>query len=177
MFPLAIRELGLKTTRFTSIFDLVSQPSRSGTLPEPGRGRSVTTSTVLPHATDRGSKLAGPTQGTSYQRYRNRLAQSHRLAPVLKDTSGCRVDRLLQVNDGVVKRLKELHLCYYLFLRGECSGNCDRNHQHRALADNEFDALWSLARKGQCYQHQRANREADKDCTDELCIYGHRSGK
>jgi hypothetical protein len=115
--------------------------------------------------------------GTPFKGYHNRQAQSDRLGPVLTDISGRRVDRPLQLDEMVVERIKKGVLCYYLYLRGECvSEKCDRNHAHRPLMDNEFDALWWLARQGKCFKSQKANRNGRNDCSDEMCVYGHRDG-
>lgn len=115
---------------------------------------------------------------TPKKQYHNPLAQKSRLGPVLTDQSGRRVDKLMEVNQAIVERMKKGHLCYYLFLRGECvSPGCARNHVHRALTDEEFDALWLLARQGRCYKNRKADRDADNDCSDAICIYGHWGGE
>jgi hypothetical protein len=182
-FPAAIRDLGLKKTRFTSVFNTVTQPAVSTGLPGSAGGRGGVISTVPAPLTGRGGDVGRPmaigrrVPETPFKGYHNRQAQSDKLGPVLTDTSGRRVDKPLQVNEVVVERIKKGILCYYLFLRGECvSEKCDRNHAHRPLLNDEFYALWWLARQGQCFKSRKANRDSGNDCSDEMCVYGHRSG-
>lgn len=186
-FPPVIRDLGFKRTQFTSVFNSVTQSTVSACLVGPAGGRSVM-STMAETLTDRGNKLGSPktlgqggpvvpaVSGTPMG-YRNPRSQSDRLAPVLTDQNGRRVDRSLKINMSVVERIKKGLLCYHFFLRGECVlPTCRRNHAHRPLTDEEFDALWVLARQGQCYKSQKADRNAGDDCSDAMCVYGHRSG-
>jgi hypothetical protein len=182
-FPTAIRELGLKKTQFTSVFNPVTQPAVSTGLPRPASGRSGVISTVPATLTGRGGDVGRPiaigrrAPETPFKPLCNRQAQSDKLGPVLMGTSGRRVDKPLQVNEMVFERIKRGDLCYYFYLRGECiSEKCERNHAHRPLKDDEFEALWSLARQGLCKQRRKADRDGDNDCSDEMCVYGHRSG-
>jgi hypothetical protein len=182
-FPTAIRDLGLKKTQFTSVFNPVTQPAVSTGLPRPAWGRSGVMSTVPATLTGRGGDVGRPmaigrrVPETPFKPYSNRQAQSDKLGPVLMGTGGRRFDKSLQVNEVVFERIKRGVLCYYLFLRGECvSEKCDRNHAHRPLTDDEFDALWLLARQGLCNRRRKANRDGGNDCSDVMCVYGHRSG-
>lgn len=183
-FPAAIRSLGLKKTHFTSIFNTITQPAASTALPGPAWGLSV----VIPKAPAprpvRGAEVGRPmaigkrVPETPSKRYHNNQVQSERLSPVLTNANGRRFDKPLQVDETVVERIRKVALCYYLFLRGDCvSQKCDRNHAHRQLLDAEFDALWWLARQGGCYKSRKANRDGVNDCSDKLCVYGHRSGE
>jgi hypothetical protein len=182
-FPLAIRDLGLKKTRFTSVFNTITQPAVSTELPGPTWGRSDVIPAVSAPFTggigDIGRPVATERRASEvpYKSYHNRHAQFVRLGPVLRDPSGHRVDKPLQVDEVVVDKIKKLCLCYYLFLRGECvSEKCDRNHAYRPLTDHEFDALWRLARQGQCFKSRKAIQNGGIDCSDNMCVYGHRSG-
>lgn len=149
--PKSMRDLGLKTVELNSIFSTLTQGTTSGE----AMGQNVRPMTSL-------TANGGP------------WAQAGRLGPVTMDQAGRRMDRPLHVNVSTVERIKKEVLCYYFFLRGECvSAKCDRNHQYRPLADQEFDALWVLARQGQCYTNRRA-RNGGRDCSDPKCIYGHR---
>ncbi|EWY80022.1 hypothetical protein FOYG_16820 [Fusarium oxysporum NRRL 32931] len=170
-FPAAIRDLGLKTTQFSSIFNKVRQPPVLG-----GRGVTSTMGGPLAHRDNVGRLMA--VSGKPLTGYHNPQVQSDRLGPVLTDQGGRRFDRLLQVNPVVVERIKKGSLCYFLFLRGNCvSPKCGRNHVHRSLTDEEFDALWWLARQGRCHQNRKADRDPGNDCSDARCVYGHRSGE
>ncbi|EWZ78377.1 hypothetical protein FOXG_12452 [Fusarium oxysporum f. sp. lycopersici 4287] len=170
-FPAAIRDLGLKTTQFSSIFNKVRQPPVLG-----GRGVTSTMGGPLAHRDNVGRLMA--VSGNPLTGYHNPQVQSDRLGPVLTDQGGRRFDRPLQVNPVVVERIKKGSLCYFLFLRGNCvSPKCGRNHVHRSLTDEEFDALWWLARQGRCHQNRKADRDPGNDCSDARCVYGHRSGE
>lgn len=92
--------------------------------------------------------------------------QAQRLGPILLDEAGKRYDRPLDVRWKLVGDLKSANLCNWLYLRGECSG-CPRNHARAALSDQEFDALWFVARQGRCYKDRKGG------CPDPKCIYGH----
>uniref|UniRef100_A0A0D2Y836 DUF7923 domain-containing protein n=1 Tax=Fusarium oxysporum (strain Fo5176) TaxID=660025 RepID=A0A0D2Y836_FUSOF len=159
-FPAAIRDLGLKTTQFSSIFNKVRQPPVLG-----GRGVTSTMGGPLAHRDNVGRLMA--VSGNPLTGYHNPQVQSDRLGPVLTDQGGRRFDRPLQVNPVVVERIKKGSLCYFLFLRGNCvSPKCGRNHVHRSLTDEEFDALWWLARQGRCHQNRKADRDPGNDCSD-----------
>jgi hypothetical protein len=164
------------------VFNTATQPTVSIGLPGPPWERGGVTPPASVPLVDRSSDVGRATAtgrkvpGTPFNGYR-RQAQSGRLGPVSTDISGRRVDKALQVDKVIVERIKKGVLCYYLFLRGECvSEKCDRNHIHRPLMDDEFDALWSLARQGSCYKSQKATRPGRNNCLDALCVYGHRSG-
>jgi hypothetical protein len=182
-FPAAIRDLGLKKAQFSSVFNTVTQPAVSTGRPILAWGRGGVIPTGSATLTGRGAEVRGPkaigrrVPEILFKGHHNHQAQSDRLGPVVTNTNGRRVDKPLQVDEVVVERLKRGVLCYYFFLRGECvSEKCARNHVHRPLMDNEFDALWWLARQGQCSKGRKANRDTGSDCSDEMCIYGHRSG-
>jgi hypothetical protein len=102
--------------------------------------------------------------------HQNPYALQGRLGPVLFDkTSGLRCDRIISVKIDLLKKMDKAGLCYYFYLVGECKG-CDRIHSlERKLTVAEFDALWTVARKGECYKSRKKNK-----CDDALCIYGHK---
>lgn len=167
--PAVIKNLGLKKTRFTSVFNEVMQPvvsSRS----VGSSWSSVAGDNRPPDSEPRSSVPVTPSSG-----YRNSKAKSDRLGPIMTDDNGRRVDRQLQVKAAIVERIRIKFLCHYLFLRGECVMNsCPRNHYHPPLSNEEFDALWSLSRQHGCYTHRRADRTGS-DCSDVMCVYGHKS--
>ncbi|KAK4065961.1 uncharacterized protein Triagg1_8270 [Trichoderma aggressivum f. europaeum] len=169
-FPAVIKNLGLKRTRFASVFDEVMQP----VVPSGPAGSASSNVATTDRPTNPGP---GPSSVsvTPLRGYQNLKAQSERLGPVLKDNRGRRVDRTLRVNDAIVERLKKGSLCFYFFLRGECLvPSCRSNHVHRPLTDEEFDALWWIARQHVCYKNLKADRKGS-DCSDARCIYGHKS--
>jgi hypothetical protein len=183
-FPSAIRDLGLKKVKFGSVFNKVTRPALSTGLS--GSGLRCTMPTVAGRPPDHGNFSRPMAVGrgvlvepeTPKKQYHNPFAQTSRLGPVLTDQSGRRFDRSLDVDQAVVERIKKGTLCYYLFLRGECvSPACARNHVHRPLTDEEFDALWLLARQGRCYKNRKADRDADNDCSNAMCVYGHWVGE
>ncbi|KZL68743.1 ccch zinc finger protein [Colletotrichum incanum] len=156
-FPLAIRKLGLKTTRFSSVFQ--EEPHLAH-----GQGSIVSDVNTI-------SAVRPPF--ASFSGWRNPKAQFWRLAPVVRNEAGRRVDKALLVDDATVERIQAKNLCFFLFLRGECKINgFHRNHHHQELTDNEFDALWYVARKGRCKKSQKADA-GGVDCSDERCVYGH----
>lgn len=95
---------------------------------------------------------------------------SERLGPVIRDESGQRVDKPLDVDpSGVyVQVLRNTNLCMWYYLRGECSG-CERVHDVKPLNPHGYDCLWFVARQGMCFKVRNG-----KDCDDAKCIYGHR---
>jgi len=101
--------------------------------------------------------------------FRHPYALQARLKPVLIDKkTGTRYDKPLKPKPELVRKLQGLKLCYQYHLVGECKG-CDKTHSvDRKLTPDEFDALWSITRRGQCYKDRK------KQCEDALCIYGHR---
>ena len=154
-FPKEIRNLGLKSTRFSPVFSDITQ---SKVFASSAWGQSL----PLPVAETAAEQV-------NYPKYHKPKAQSDRLGPVLKGEGGRRIDKQLQVDKAVADRLKKGSLCYYFYLRGKCTG-CQRSHLHRPLNDIEYDALWSLARQGRCFKTQNGD-----DCCDVLCVYGHGS--
>lgn len=181
-FPSAIRDLGLKKVKFGSVFNNVTLSAGLS-----GSALRCTMPTVAGRPPDHGNYFSRPMAvgrgvlgqpETPKKQHLNPSAQTSRLGPVLTDQSGLRVDRPLDVNQAVFERIKKGFLCYYFFLRGECaSPACARNHVHRPLTDEEFDALWLLARQGRCFKNRKADRNADKDCSDAMCVYGHGGGE
>lgn len=177
-FPPVIRNLGLKTTRFGSIFNEVPQPASAGSV---GPWRWGGTPTVAGVPASRSINIGAPADSgvpsgrrSPPRGFHNSEAKVERLGPILRDEGGRRVDRPLQVDETVVETIRRKSLCYYLFLRGECVVKCSRNHEHNPLTDEEFDALWWLARQAQCFKSKKADRNATNDCSDVRCVYGHR---
>ncbi|KIX03903.1 uncharacterized protein Z518_07456 [Rhinocladiella mackenziei CBS 650.93] len=113
--------------------------------------------------------INGPGQNTKKFTIEVPSQQMDKLASGVVNSSGYRVDIPLSVDENLLKRIKSLNLCHWLFLRGECRG-CSRNHAHPPLTDPEFDALWLLARQGFC------NKAKQSRCDDIKCIYGHGHG-
>jgi hypothetical protein len=95
-------------------------------------------------------------------------AKLERLGSILHNAQGKRIDRPLSVRPEVIKQLERENLCYYLFLRGECREKCSRKHISHLLSDEEWDALWFLARRGRCYRSRK-----DNNCNDSKCVYSH----
>ena len=190
-FPAAIRDLGLKTTQFSSVFNKVAQMPGPTGLAGPAEGQGVASPVTGPlahlgidvgrHMTVWPAVTAVPetTPKKSTKGHHKSPAQSDRLGPILRDKEGRRVDKPLNVSNTVFERMKkEGPLCYSLFLRGSCVlRRCGRSHAHQSLTDEEFDALWRLARRGRCQKSQKADGDAGNDCSDILCIYGHRNGE
>jgi hypothetical protein len=106
----------------------------------------------------------------------NQITPNRRLSPIqqrfgpIQNIRGKRVDKDLSVNPEVPNRLGRLRLCYFLFLRGECvqGAVCSSNHDHRPLSDEEWCALWWLARKNRCFKAKK-----NIFCDDVMCVYGH----
>ncbi|KAH8200805.1 hypothetical protein TruAng_005042 [Truncatella angustata] len=166
-FPKVIQDLGLKKVRFSSVFNKAMLPTVRPRMSGQSWSGVMTANRSI--GAEPGVPL-GPMM--PFTGYHNPRAKSSRLVPISKGENGRRLDRPLQIDDATVERIKKGALCYYLYLRGECvSGKCRRNHTFRQdLSDDEFDALWSLARKhGWCYESQKA----DSDCSDEMCVYRH----
>lgn len=191
-FPAAIRNLGLKSTQFSSVFNgsgSTAQSALSTGFVRPLWGQYVT-AVPLPSA-DPGSSIvrpmtAGPTSsvapaspGTPLRHpsnpRSNPQAQSYRLGPVFTDKDGRRIDKPLQVNEALAATLRKRSLCYHYFLRGECTATakCLCNHEYRPLTDDEFYALWALARRGRCHKSRKADQNRRDDCADAKCVYGH----
>lgn len=96
-------------------------------------------------------------------------AKIHPLEPIARNKLGLRLDRPLEVIEAVVIRLRKADLCHWYFLVGQCRG-CSRVHDPvRQLSTMEFEALWYIARQGECYNSRRK-----RPCDDVKCIYGHR---
>ncbi|KAF2019711.1 hypothetical protein BU24DRAFT_419340 [Aaosphaeria arxii CBS 175.79] len=114
------------------------------------------------------SGVSGASKGG--KRFQNPFAWQMRLLPVRIDNkSGLRYDRPVTVTIEDVKRIEKMRLCHWFYLTGACKG-CDRVHQvEQRLTTDEFDSLWTIARRGECY-----NSRKKKVCHDPLCIYGHK---
>lgn len=174
-----IRNLGLKTTRFTTVFTDLTQPAERAGLPAPPWGREVVSTAagalVNGESNVKAPEETGPRMTSTG--YCNPSAQVERLGPVLTNRRGRRVDKPLFVDSSHVEKLKRKTLCYYQFLRGECiSQSCRSNHIHKPLSDEEFDALWILARYGPCRRNKNAGRDSSNGCSDVMCVYGHGFG-
>jgi hypothetical protein len=184
-FPSAISNLGLQKVKFGSVFNKVTRPALSAGLS--GSALRCNMPTMPQRPPDHGNYFSRPMAvgrgvlgepETPKKSYHNPFAQISRLGPVSTDKSGLRVDRSLDVDQAVVETIKKRALCYYLFLRGECVlSGCKRNHVHRPLTNEEFDALWSLARQSRCFKNRKADGDADKECSDAMCVYGHWGGE
>ncbi|KAK4071347.1 hypothetical protein Purlil1_13425 [Purpureocillium lilacinum] len=99
----------------------------------------------------------------------NHLVKPDRLGPVLRDDAGHRYDNMMGfVSGSSMELVREARLCYFWFLRGECSlATCTRNHNWSApLCPFQFDGLLTLARRIPCPQGTL--------CSDPKCVYGHR---
>ncbi len=115
------------------------------------------------------SPTPAPANRATKRQYRSSAVDPSKLGPVMKNEQGQRIDKPLEVNDGIVQAIQTKNLCMWLFLKGYCAG-CERNHAHPPLSKPEYNALWFVARRGKCYQHRKG-----KDCNDPSCIYGHSS--
>ncbi|KAL8761918.1 MAG: hypothetical protein Q9194_007633 [Teloschistes cf. exilis] len=92
---------------------------------------------------------------------------SRRLGPILKNANGHRIDRPLNVEPSLQQAMAKKNLCVWLFLKGHCDG-CVRNHSHKPLSEKEYEALWLVARQGQCFGYRK-----HRFCVDPGCVYGH----
>lgn len=169
--PARISALPFKRARFTSVF---SQGAASG---DSGQSGSGSVEPRQPSSTSTTAAfLAGGGRRPTPQSYASSLVQWERLGPVLKDDAGKRYDRPLRVPDVAVDTMRNAGLCYYLYLRGECSlrkDTCTRNHRWAApLTDEHFDALWSIVRHKPCFQEKRS-KNGEPGCCDEKCFYSH----
>lgn len=177
--PTVIKNLGLKITRFRSVFSDVSQPSACPVSASQAWGRAPSGMANGQRGNNTGGSTVaamGPSLRTGPLPRRMPTVRSDRLGPVLTNDDGLRVDKPLQVDQTVVERIKKSKLCHFLYLRGECSlHTCRSNHDFRELSDEEFNALWSLARLGRCRQSKKGDRNPQDDCSDVMCVYGHRS--
>ena len=173
-FPIKMRNLGLRTVRLDSVFNNAPQ---SAVFAGPAWGQ-ISTSVQKPIAghdnNPRRQNTTGPVELGGLVRL-NPKAQSDRLGPVLTGRDGRRIDKALHVDKEIADRIRRGQLCHYFYLRGKCVTNCQQNHLHRALTNEEFDALWSQARQGRCSLSRKVDREGGDDCSDAMCIYGHGS--
>ena len=107
---------------------------------------------------------------TGKKAFQNPFALQGRLGPVLIDMrSKLRYDKPLSFKSDALKKMERSGLCFWFYLVGECKG-CERIHElGRKLTVDEFDALWIIARRGECFTSRRR-----KPCDDALCVYGHK---
>ncbi|KID83177.1 C-x8-C-x5-C-x3-H type zinc finger protein [Metarhizium guizhouense ARSEF 977] len=155
-FLTVISDLGFKSTRFDSVFGETTRTPVSTDARAPVWGGGI--APIGPLISPMGP---APNAGVP----RKVRTPPNRLGPVLKDENGSRVDKELTVDRKIVERLKKGHLCFYFYLRGRCNPLCQQNHLHRPLTENEFDALWWIARQSNCTK--------GITCSDPSCVYGH----
>jgi hypothetical protein len=94
------------------------------------------------------------------------VSNAGRLRPILRNSSGRRIDKVLSVDVSLVNEMKKRNLCLWHYLRSNCQIECKRDHEYpRPLVPAEYDALWIVARQGVCHR--------GKTCDDDRCIYGH----
>ncbi|KAJ1323751.1 hypothetical protein MN608_10997 [Microdochium nivale] len=170
MFLQRMKNLNLKSTRLDSVFNDVPRPSSASVSATSAAAAAAAAAAVAASAAPVATiPTVGPNGGMKLQ------VQSGRLAPVVLDATGCRVDRALNVSKAVKERIAKGELCYWLYLRGRCdivgSSGHKRNHVHRALTNEEYDALWEQARFGKCRKSMKAGGST---CLDPMCVYGHR---
>ncbi|KAH7381300.1 hypothetical protein DE146DRAFT_637050 [Phaeosphaeria sp. MPI-PUGE-AT-0046c] len=144
-FPAKMKSLGLKTVQFNSIFNNIGSQTPWNA---PSRAQAMTPSN-------------------------NPEANSYRLGPVIIGDKGRRIDKRLHVEKATSDRIKKAWLCYYYYLRGQCTTPCQKSHMYRPLTPEEFDALWEQARQGRCSRSRKVDRKGGEDCSDALCVYGH----
>jgi hypothetical protein len=95
---------------------------------------------------------------------------SVRLGPIIRNSSGKRIDKELSVDSSLLQRMKAFNLCSCHYLREDCVQKCRRSHAYaRPLSLEEHDAVWYLARSALCKSVKQKS-----DCNDDRCIYGHR---
>lgn len=101
------------------------------------------------------------------------VSNSGRLRPVLRNSAGKRVDKILSADPNLIQEMKKHKLCSWHHLRSDCQlASCKRNHDYpRPLSPAEYDALWIGTRQGICRRLRK-----DGDCNDDQCIYGHTFG-
>lgn len=178
-FPTGISNLGFKTTRFTSIFNEQMLPATWANLAgAASRGQEVIRTTAEANTGSNGgtemTMAPVSTHRESWTGWAMPEVQSERLGPVIKDQNGWRIDKQLSVNSMILEKMKKKKLCYFLFLRGECTHrSCSSHHYHPTLSATEYDALWTLARQGKCRASARAGQDNRNDCSDAMCVYGH----
>lgn len=114
-----------------------------------------------------GPKEFKPTCAGQYRHFR-----VGRFGPLVRDGLGKRIDRALSVSQEVYDKMAKwgpCHQgpCHWFYLKGGCfESSCSYDHTQVRLTDEEWDAVWVVARKGKCKQ--------GRNCGDPMCIYGHR---
>jgi hypothetical protein len=100
----------------------------------------------------------------------NPVSNSGRLRPIIRNNSGKRIDKRLNVEESLIQAMKKRNLCSWHYLRADClASSCKRNHTYpRPLSPAEYDAQWCIARHGLCYRLRRGG-----NCDDDQCMYGH----
>lgn len=100
------------------------------------------------------------------------VENSDRLGPIKRNAAQKRVDKPLNVRQSTIQAIRKKDLCTWHYLRSDCTlDSCKRNHtDSRPLSSEDFDALWWIARHGQCHTARRGS------CEDDRCIYGHGTG-
>lgn len=110
-----------------------------------------------------------PRIGTPLWVYQN--ATLERFGQIQVNQENMRIDRPLSVSPEVLDRLAKQKMCYWFYLRGTCDErDCKKGHEQRILNEEEWDALWLLARRGPCF---KASRSLTRNCGDRMCIYRH----
>lgn len=97
---------------------------------------------------------------------------SGRLRPILRNSAGKRIDKVLTVDVSLVQEARKHNLCSWHYLRADCQvSSCKRNHIYpKPLSQGQYDAQWTVARQGLCHRLRKG-----RDCDDDQCIYGHGS--
>ena len=100
----------------------------------------------------------------------NPVSNSGRLRPVIRDSSGKRIDKKLSVEESLIQAMKKRNLCSWHYLHADCLAiSCKRNHSYpRPLSPAEYDAQWCIARLGLCYRLRKGG-----NCDDDQCMYSH----
>jgi hypothetical protein len=110
------------------------------------------------------------TSEASSQAKEKPVNNSGRLRPILRNSAGKRIDKILSVDVSLVQEIRKHNLCSWHYLRADCQvTSCKRNHIYpRPLSPGEYDAQWTVARQGLCYSLRKGG-----DCDDDQCMYSH----
>lgn len=83
-----------------------------------------------------------------------------------------RVDKHLEPKKAVVQKMKNGNYCFHYYLKGKCFlPFCPKSHALQNLSDQEFDALWLVARQVLGIHRGVAGLK----CTDRFCLMGHQN--